>query len=167
MKTKKALFFALIVALPLLLTAPQVLAQRGCQDPTGGSYFDAWTDPQAPGTKLYGTLTIFYQKVCQESLDCCLGNGGIGTKMFFVLRLSKGNDLFVFAGDSGAETVCYVDMTRQKEILFDFFQSHVLPVVSPSSSHFALKAVDQVVDTHDAASTFYFTMLDLTLAVQN
>jgi hypothetical protein len=166
MRTKNALLIALVVVLPFLLTAPQALAQRGCQTPTG-TVFDEWVDPQAPGTKLYGTLAIYYQKVCSESMDCCLGNGSIGTKMFFVLRLSKGNDLYVFAGDSGTELVCYVDMTRQKEILFDFFQANVLPVVSPSSSNFALKAVDQVVDTHDAASTFYFTMLDITLAVQN
>jgi hypothetical protein len=166
MKTRKALLIALFFILPLLFAAPQALAQRGCET-GGGTVFDDWVVPHAHGNKFEGTLTIYYQKVCQEAQDCCVGNGGIGTKMFFVLRLSKKHDLYAFAGDAGSEVVCYIDMARQKDILFDFVQTHVLPEISPGSTHFALKAVDQVVDTHDAGSNYYFTMLDLTLVAQD
>ncbi len=165
MRTKKNLILFLAAFVPLMLSGP-AWAQRGCETPEG-TVFDPWLEPQAPGTKLFGTLAIYYQVTCSNQAGCCVGNGNIGTHMFFVLRLSKGNNLYVFTGDSGTETVCYVDMTRQKEILFAFFEDHVLPVVSPGSTRFALKAVDQVVDTRDASTTYYFTLLDVTLAIKN
>jgi hypothetical protein len=160
MKTRKVSLVLLLIVLGVLCTAHQGMAQRGCQNSTG-TVFDQWVDPQASGTKLYGTLAIYYELLC-PSPDCCAGEGG-ERKMFFVLRLSKGNQQYSFSGDSGEQTVCYGDTDSQKDILFAFFQTTVLPAVSPGSTRFALKAVDQVVDTPPPN----FTMLDVTLAVQN
>jgi hypothetical protein len=174
MKTRKASLVLLLIVLGVLFTAQQCLAQRGCQTSTG-TVFDQWVDPQASGTKLYGTLAIYYELLpcnydCSQPnppnplplcCSCQQGEGG-ERNMFFVLRLSKGNLLYSFSGDSGAQTVCYGDTDSQKDILFTFIQT-VVRSVSPGSTNFALKAVDQVVDTPPPN----FTMLDLTIAVQN
>lgn len=161
MKTTKASLFLSLIVLAALFSVEQAVAARGCETTTG-TIFDQWINPQASGTKLYGTLTIYYQDLC-DSPNCCLGEG-FQTKMFFVLRLTKGNQLYSFSGDSGTQYLCYGDMDSQKDILFDFFETVVLPVVSPGSTSFALKAVDQVVDT---SAPDNFTMLDLTIAVRN
>jgi hypothetical protein len=184
MKSRKATFIFFLFVMLVLGLAPQAPAQWGGYNrPDGTTTFDDWTNPQASGTKVYGTLTVHYQTVCSYSptsgfcYDNCYSDG---VHMYFAARLTKGRQLYSFAGSAGhydtsgqwiLDTVCLTDFSRQKDILFAFIEETVLPDISPGSTHFDLKGVDLEVDPYDVAPGVplkdRYEMFDFTLAIQN
>jgi hypothetical protein len=171
MKTSRAFIIIALFTLTLLAAGQPALAQRGYET-GGGTAFDRWVDKHAHGKKFNGTLAMHYEKVCEWSpgSECCSFDDSIGTRMFFVVRIETKKDLYVFSGSAGTGTdplVCYLDLERQKQVLFDFMGTVVLPEISPGSTTFALKKVDNVVDTHDSTFAEFFTMMDVVLVVQD
>src|SRR5438876_8784361 len=99
--TKAALTFILLV---VTLQAASQLALG--QSEVATLEDDITVDKEAPGTKLHGTLTIYY-----EPTDIC--SSAVEAKFFF-MRLKKGGRLFPFSGDLSGEHICLDDTPGQQ-----------------------------------------------------
>jgi hypothetical protein len=132
MKTKKwAIIFLLFTG--MILFAVQS-ALGGCEV----SNLD-WliSGENAPGPKLEGPLTIFYQ--CDESNqanDCVNRPYDFSGNMYFFLRLRKGSKLYSFAGgpypvDVTDDLMCTDSASCVAWQIGEFFDKRVVPTLYP------------------------------------
>jgi len=135
-------------------------------------------NPHAQGTKLKGSITIYYQKVepQPDPNPCLMGTGPVVTMSYF-MRLHKGNKtkvLYPFAGK--AESVCYRDVEQQQGIIGGFIQTKVIPFIFPDALNatFELKAFEDLVQdipidprVPDCCNGMWFAIADLVIAVQD
>ncbi len=173
---KKHALMAMVVAAMLFVAAPEVIASGG-ELATPGDW-PILVDPNAPGTKLSGPLTIYYKPVdCPESEPNCCGDTLI-MDMYFFLRLKKGTTLYPFAGK--ASGVCFNSLEEQQDAVSAFFQSTVIPFLFPRppgvpTPPFALKSFTQLVQEDSTEcptgetgcnSGLHFGIMEIVVAVQ-
>jgi hypothetical protein len=130
MKKKKwALVFLLFTGIILFATQSAI---GGCEV---GDLDWLISEGNAPGTKLDGPITIFYQPKEdngpeEENAVTCF-EGAEPADMYFFLRLKKGANLYSFAG--GPEIICFPDDVTEvvPYIIGVFFDEHVVPTLYP------------------------------------
>ena len=159
--TKAALTFILLV---VTLQAASQLALG--QSEVATLEDDITVDKEAPGTKLHGTLTIYY-----EPTDSCQLPDSAAK--FFFMRLRMGNDLFPFSGQFSGKDICMSDsdsVARQQMAIEEFVKDEVIPDLfscsQPSCPPVALKSVDQFVIGGNGVTEPLFVMMDFVIAVQ-
>lgn len=192
MKTvKKVLFILLAISVSLVVSDPS-LAAFGSQGGAGGEG-GIVVVKDASGTKYEGPLTIYYDK---ESIDnpgyanfyfflrLRKGwelNGFSGFADSTGLEICKNyGPLLDENGEPIVDENGDVIMVEIPGILLDqeciqdtitvFVESKVIPILYPDGSAppFELKAVDQIVeDQAGPCCEFFFTILDVTIAVQD
>ena len=130
MKTKKwALVFLLF---PGIIFFAAQSALGGCEV---GDLDWLVSEGNAPGTKLDGPITIFYQPIEvngdteENTFNCFQGDNPVD--MYFFLRLKKGTNLYSFAG--GPEIICFPGevTTAVPDKIGEFFVDHVVPTLYP------------------------------------
>ena len=166
MEMKKAAIAVLILAVMILASAQPALS-RGCQDPVTDPGVIV-VDKSAPGTKLSGPLTIYYELLSEE-----LGING-PAKLYFFLRLKKGYNIYPFAGT--AEIDCYGNIYEIQAAIDEFIGDTVVPALFPNTpdAPYALKSVDKMVepdtegvpDGDTCCGDLLFTILDVVIAVE-
>jgi hypothetical protein len=170
-KGKGAVIMLLLAAMILLITG-QALAQHGSATAGSGSFFDSVVNPNASGTKVAGTLTVYYERTGQT----CASGAGEVTNFVYLFRLITANAKNTAASGvslpfSGRTPgVCFTDTETQKGIVTDFITGTVLPQLFTSYGGWDIKSVTDVVEPsslHDPCclNGTEFMMMDLTLAV--
>jgi hypothetical protein len=122
MKTKKwAIVFLLFTGIILFAVQPVL---GGCEV----SYLDALvSDDNAPGTKLEGPITVFYQKTSDDP-----AGPEFTADMYFFLRLRKGSEFYSFASGPYHDIIVPTDyLGVVKDSLELYFVSTVVPTVFP------------------------------------
>ena len=173
MKTKKwALTFLAVFAGMVLFTAQSALG--GCE--VSNLDLDPLITGNAPGTKLEGPITIFYQPVDGTS-------GFWDANMYWFLRLRHGSKFYSFA--DGPEVVeIPTDLLSTDEggvpfIIGNFFINTVIPALypgcdeatppDPGCPNVVLKSYDMDVDWDaqgDNGGLFFF-IADIVIAIQD
>lgn len=154
MKTGK--FFLLLGCSVMFMLFMANSATAGCAKlPDGSSAI--LTDPNARGTKLSGPLTLFYNQT-EENL-------------YYFLRLRKGSQLYVFAGQSPA-TNDWINQA-QFDILPDWFEASVVPYIFGTKGtdwvDWELKSYDRDIlspdDPGEVTLSGQVSIIDIVLAV--
>ena len=166
MKTSKITFIMLLFVFVMLFTAQSALA--GCA--AAGGVDPIPVDKRAPGTKLSGPLTVFY--------DDSNGQG----VLYYFLRLRKGVQLYLFAGQSNL-TVSSPNpnawITEAQNIISGWVEDDVIPEIykeecpgvnCPQGDDIALKSIDLDVlsgtDQGDVPNEFAgVSIMDVVIAV--
>jgi hypothetical protein len=150
MQSKMMLAALIVAALATLLTAQSASAVAGGSG-AGFDWADLGLDPNASGTKYYGTITIYYEDPTDEE----------GNVMFFV-RIAKDNNLYAFGGSGtggfGSPGVLVTNVIKP------FFDSTVVFGILGHTAPSAFKAVSDGVQ-QDAQPPLFVTV-DFTLAVR-
>ena len=160
MMGKKVFIIGMVLGILFLTGGASALAQRSSQTATG-TIFDIYIDKNAPGTKLSGPLSVYY-----EFTGTCEG-GGPKTDMFYTVRLAKGNSLYIFEGPP--VEVCYFADGEQAEIIIDFIGREIVGFLYPGRP-WKLKSINNFIDgdityvNGSAVSTSFFA--DIEIAVQ-
>ena len=154
--TKAALTFILLV---VTLQAASQLALG--QSEVATLEDDITVDKEAPGTKLHGTLTIYY-----EPTDSCQLPDSAAK--FFFMRLRMGKELFPFSGKFSGKDICMSDsdsVARQQMAIEEFVKEKVIPELFPNtpSAPSALKSVNRFVQGFRVP---FFVMMDFVIAVK-
>lgn len=156
------------------LVAGPGLAWAASEVPPGGTFLTV--DPEARGTKLAGTLTVYYQSVgntfLRDEFDQCV-IPEFEVNMFFFMRLKKGTDAPVgFAGreqTTQSAKLCLDDFVRQQQIVEAFVAAKVIPFLFPGTptAPFALKAVNNVVqdEQFNFPGMLFFGVIDVEFRV--
>jgi len=166
MKTKGLIIF-LVLGLMILVGAQSALAQRSSENATGGSIFDPYIISNASGTRLSGSLGIYFQVYQFNPATTPCGDTGPLVNMFITLRLASGKSLRVFEGT--ALGICYYNSTKQIEAVKSFIDNEVIPKLNlgvswkfRSVSNFVDGVIEQV--CADSYSTSFFA--DIEIAVK-
>jgi hypothetical protein len=166
MKTKGFIFF-LALGFMILSGAQSALAQRSSESATGGTIFDPYLVGNAQGTRLSGSLGIYYQVYQFNPATTPCGDTGPLVNMFITLRLKVGKDLKVFEGT--ALGICYYNSTKQIEAIQIFITNEVIPKLGLGASY-QFRSVSNFVDgvieqvCVDSYSTSFFA--DIEIAVR-
>ena len=164
MGTKKKVLTFLVFAGIMLFTAQAAFG--GCEVAS----LDPLISGNAPGTKLEGPITVFYQ-LGSENPD-----GTFQAGMYFFLRLRKGSQFYQFAG--GPVDVEYpTDIVDEVPIIIgDFFVDTVIPNLYGCNSEIpgdcpdvVLKSYDMDVDWEAPGenSGLRFFIADIVIAIQD
>jgi hypothetical protein len=174
MKTKTAALLLSVVVFAVVVTASGPV-WAASEVPPGGTFLTV--DPQARGTKLAGTLTVYYKSVGNTFLRA-EGEGCIlpefEANMFFFMRLKKaGGEFQGFAGrenTSQAAILCLDDFVRQQQIVESFVRAKVVPFLFPATpdAPFALKAFSNVVqdEQFNFPGMLFFGVIDVEFRVR-
>jgi hypothetical protein len=165
-RIKIVLLLAVLMSLPAMQSA---LAQvGGCQGAPGEPDFLS-VNPNAPGTKYYGTITLYYEYANPDSRDT-------PGPMSFFIRIGKDNNLYGFATRVGTtiDPTCYA--CQQTEVS-TFLANTIIPYLYPhcpapappggsaTCPAFALKSVSDWVWYN--GGTLIFNTIDFVLAVKD
>ena len=181
----RQLTVALLAVGMILALSPSTVWAEGYEVTRPGAELGAFFDPNWPGTKLFGPLSIVYEFVAGEGDE---GNNclTIEMHMVFALRLKKGNKDYVFGDRRNSMEmtdpltdqpipICLENPVGQVAALVGFFKETVIPILYPiNSSVFAdnsrLKSVSNVtqtlIPTAGPGETFMVTSRDVDLAVK-
>jgi len=157
MRTTKGAVIALLLAVMLLGTRQLALGQSEVATLQGF----VTVDKGAHGTKVPGTLTIYYDSELTTSCDI-----GVAATFFF-MRVTMGKDLFFpFSGDLSGKDICLDDTAGQQVAIEEFLKEKVILELFPNtpSAPFALKAVNRFVQ---GVRVPLFVMTDFVIAVQD
>lgn len=159
MKTTKR-FIPLLLLIVIILFSGGIAYSGTSVETTGGLAITV--DPNASGTKLFGPLTVYYERL--DRTGCIYER----TNMIFFVRLKKGTSIYGFSGR--ADSICTEDTTSQEQAIRAFFANTVIPYLFPTKPNapFALKSVAQIVadDQINFGGSPYFTTLDIEIAVK-
>lgn len=179
MKILKNFSFVLLMIAAVLIVSSEVQA-RGCSVGAEGEG-DIAVDKSAPGTKYFGVLTIYYEKLCcdfdpqicdPDACPCTAGQWDADpVRMRLFMRLSKGNDLYLYsasiASTADGDCIDYVNDTidQQTEI-----QRWIADIVVPDlydgiKYPVALKSVENIIEDDNEPTRF--TIMDIEIAVQD
>jgi hypothetical protein len=156
MRTTKGAVIALLLAVMLLGTRQLALGQSEVATPESF----VTVDRTAHGTKVPGTLTIYYDSELTTSCDI-----GVAATFFF-MRVTMGKDLFFpFSGDLSGKDICLDNTSGQQTAIEEFIKEEVIPEIFPDTpaAPFALKSVKQFVQ---GVTEPLFVMIDFVIAVQ-
>lgn len=180
MKPMKKIPILILSVLMVFFLTGNALSALSTQTTTNVSYISV--DKSAAGTKLSGTLTIYYTNP----------QFGENTDMLVFLRLRKGNNLYGFA--TQITNVLYAvsegAIEAQQDALEDWVEAEVIPElycpeddivpsyeegVPPTCSSalpsFAIKSVDQSVEDDQNqnfnTALMSYTIMDVVIAVQD
>jgi len=97
--------------------------------PDAGAFFGDLLDPNAPGTKVFGTLTIAYVFTADPPPAC---EGIIINNMFVVATLAHGNDVRPFNRDFSdtvpvTQPFCFNDTDAQVTFVLGLLTDKVIP----------------------------------------
>ena len=126
-------------------------------------------NPNANGTKVAGTLAIYYQVV--NPTTCNLQPGLHQVDMFFLMRLKLGTNTFAFAPvGSPPPQLCYEDTTSQRNAIDNFITTVVIPLLFPNSASptWDLKSVSTLTqdgELQPTPVTARWAIMDITIAV--
>jgi len=115
-------------------------------------------DPKASGTKLTGTLLIYYETDCANYLNA----------KYFFIRLQKGNDLYRYSG-SFTGGIDIENTTDQEGVIFQYFENKIIPELFPNANSFALKSYSKLVTQDPLCGDNFepsFAMFDFVIAVK-
>lgn len=171
MRTIKGTLIFVAMAVLILFTSQSALADSEVAKLEG--FLTPYVVKDAPGTKLSGTLTIYYEKtalLCGDTFNPL-------TNMYFFMRLkkvdqvklTKVNEPYGFSG--AVQDICYQSFDDQYAALSDFITKYVIPNVffNKPKATFKLKSVSNFAQD-DQVYTFcpclFFAMMDIELAVQ-
>lgn len=165
MKRTAILMFLVILLAAGLAAAPLVMA-RGSEVTMNDTVFNL--DKTAAGTKLTGTMTLFYEITDNAPAGTC--EGDYETDMYMFLRLKKGQDFYGFAMGPEQGT-CYLNgMTEQREAIEEYLTEYMMPTLFPDTDPeaFAFKSLDlgSAIDFIDPDTGIFFTIVDVVIAVQ-
>jgi len=162
------LAIVLLLTLVLVLTMGQsALAARGSEGP-GGDVFG--TNPDAVGTIVKGTVTLYYEKVQGNPGDCFLG---ITANMYVFMQLKKAGEKtwMFFSGHlpysekNGVwDGFCFEDTAAQIDFVKSVIATDVVPHFFGAVLPHELKKVNKIVET-EADAFPLFTMMDVQIAV--
>ena len=171
MRTKKwALFFLMCTGF-ILFAAQSALG--GCEVAALDALIE--TGGNAPGTKLSGPITVYYQCV-EENLGDCEGASFLAD-MYFFLRLRKGAEFYSFAGKFGG--VDFPSFDADVANILAFFEDTVIPSLYPGCDELGnppcpsivLKSYDMDVDWEAPPANvepgLFFFIADLVVAIQD
>lgn len=145
-------------------------------------FFADFTNKNADGTKLYTTLTIYYEPlfdicteedaeagICEEgtSIPSFCYDGGERVKMTYFIRATKGSDMYSFA--SSEDSVCYFNTIDQINRVKEFIGSTVVPMIDSTATEFDIKSADKITqdnegDNYGCCDEKYFVIMDITIA---
>jgi hypothetical protein len=172
MKTIKVTLIFLALAVLILFTSQSALADSEVAKLEG--FLTPYVVKDAPGTKLSGTLTIYYEKTG----SLCGNNDPFNplTNMYFFMRLKKVDQVKLTKVDepygfSGAvQDICYQSFDDQYAALSNFITKYVIPNVffNKPKATFKLKSVSNFAQDDQAVlwGSPFFAMMDIELAVQ-
>ena len=157
----------LLVAATIVSLAPGLLwagAETG-----GGSIFDSVVNPNAPGTKVSGPMTIFYDVVEITPTEAC-PSGQLMTGISVVMALTKGNTVNTFSNDFGiSPALCFPAIDTQVALVTQFIQDRVIPILFPGitpTPSFQYKSATAPNPTKTGTSDSFAVSLNVILAVQ-
>ena len=162
MRRSTVLVAGLLAMAMLGALAAPAFAGRGTNAVGSGSPIS--TNPNMPGTKYEGPLSILYFPVDDA------GN----VNVYFSLRLRHGNDLDGFAGMAGP--LDYNNISAIQMAIHDFIGNEVIPNLYPDDMGYPctacppwdVKSVDQLVsDSCSAPGCQLFDILDVVIGVQD
>ena len=125
-QTRKILGVAAAAGM-MLAAAPSVLWAESAAQSGNDAEFVAGTgfyDPNAPGTKYSGTVTIAYDKATVTPTGC---STFFITKMYVVLTLQQGNDRRAFTAN--AQDICFDNQDAQANVVIDLIGDVVIPAL--------------------------------------
>src|SRR5437867_11512229 len=163
MRTTKGAVITLLLAVMPLATRQLVLGQSNVatlENPIT-------VDEKAHGTKVPGTLTIYYDSELTTSCDI-----GVAATFFF-MRVRMGKDLFFpLSGDLSGKDICLDNTSGQQKAIEEFIKEEVIPEIFPAtpSAPFALKSVNHFVQgggvTEGGVTEPPFVMMDFAIGVK-
>ena len=167
----------------LLLSTVMILATMQSAQAMGKSSIDVFmniVDKDAPGTKYYGTLTIYYVGLPVVSGECDDNFLNAKTQMLFFVTLRKGNKLFWFSWKSETP-LCLLDEGLQ-QLEIEAFKIALMKSIynTDDPPECAVKSIDDYVDgvgvennvvvgqgqNEDEITDLGFLMMNFCLAVQ-
>jgi hypothetical protein len=162
MKSKRTIIkrtiimMALVLAILISLLAPRSAraAAGGCQESPEGPPIIT-LEPNAPGTKYFGTLTLYY-----------VDFGATKTKMYYFIRIGKNNDQRGFSGYT--DDIAPDGYTDQQAAIKTFLETVVVPdfTLTACDDCFKVKSVTDWVTVKAGAPPVVFWTLDFVLGVQ-
>jgi hypothetical protein len=166
-RTRRTLSVLLVVAVVFAIAPSPLWAV--CEVPTPGS-IGIPVNPNASGTKLFGTLTIFYNitDICHINgtpSPACACDTQVKTQVFAVLKLQSGNTIATFS-DGITTPICFEDSSDQVTLIENLVQSQVLPFFFPGQpgGTFQVKSLTNIVP--NAGSPTESVSMDVVLAVR-
>jgi hypothetical protein len=149
MRTKK-MAIILILLIGMLAMTAQSLFARGSEVGTGENFLDTLVNVHASGTRIPGTLSIFYVPtgVCchplnkkQPILDCM----DPMTDMYYSMRASNGKVLYPFSG--GMKDVCFLAVETQVAEIKRFISDTVIPIIfqTPPTTNWEIRSITNFV----------------------
>jgi hypothetical protein len=177
MSKRKGAVILLLLALAVLLMANETFAVAGGSFNTGGggSFFDPFLNPNASGTKVTGTMTLYWYP--KGTLGTCKDGSNFEAlyDFVYVMRLNEtGKANYPFAGTM--RNVCIaVDLDIQTTTVKDFITKTVVHSIFGPNKVGELKSIStNVVGPNDdndpccmdeSESAVDFLMLDFVMAV--
>ena len=172
-------FLAIVAVAATMLAAPSaVRAESAVSDP--GNFFANTPefDPNAPGTKYSGSLTVAYL-FTEDTANCSgeLQNGFRVSNMFLVFSMLRANVVTPISADFRANpamgkgvtpSFCFFGEPEQVAFILDMIRTQVIPTLYPACvpgvacKPFKVKSVSNVISTGQGA-----LRADITIAVQD
>lgn len=159
MKTIKIILITLLLAVIITATGQPAFAGRSVGELE--KLIDV--NPQAPGTKWSGPLTVYYEIVDFNPLNCPIYT----VNTLFFMRLKQGEIRQI--GFSGiVPNTCLTDTDAQKIGIDEFFKYEVLPVISSGGKNYKVKALKDLVEEDQSLSGKgpLFSIANITIAIQ-
>jgi hypothetical protein len=127
----KGIVILLLLAVMVLFATSQAMALVGCNTGGGGTWIDNYVFPNTSGTKVTGTITLYYSPPYTPE-----GTTDVLTDFSYVFRVNSALwPNWKYAYFSGTTTgVEYSDLNAQFEIICKFISQNVIPVVIPSAT---------------------------------
>ena len=171
-----AVLAVLVLAGVIVASTPRALWADSAILP-GANIFGV--NPNANGTKVAGTLAIYYQVV---NPTACNSQPGLHqVDMFFLMQLKLGTNTFAFAPAAPTTTafppvgspppqLCYEDTTSQRNAIDNFITTVVIPLLFPNSASptWDLKSVSTLTqdgELQPTPVTAFWAIMDITIAV--
>jgi len=165
MKIHQSVFVACLFVVLAALSAHPALATTSSQVPDPGVLLQA--NASAPGTKVFGTVSIFYT-LSGAQLSQCADLGGT-VDLNISMRALKSQSADPHTAGRIVRSVCYGVIAPQRTAVLNLVNDVLLPRIFPSGfSSFALKSADNLLQDESgtgADDNPFYLMMDFTLAV--
>ena len=164
MKAAKRLLLASLFAGLTLVTTQSLWAASATQVPDPGELLQA--NSNAPGTKVFGTVSIFYTFNATQITDC--NDLGGTVDMHIAIRARKGGTADTHTAGKIVRQVCYFPIIPQRTVVMNLIRDVLLQKFFTSFVSFDLKNADNLFqdEAGDGSDNDpYFLMMDFTLAV--
>lgn len=166
MKVSKGVLILLLLSGMFFCAAQSAFG--GCEVAILDQLINLQDQQNAPGTKYYGTITIYFEPAPIS------GSETPNSNMYYFLRLRKGYNLYSFAGKTVNIDPRASNLERQVNAIGSFFNETVIPKLYDCTTYedcpvAFLKSYSLDVSQEESfgSSEFLFYIADIVIAVQD